>query len=110
MGIAPFPCVRTAPPAGKEYWIMSDCKPVRADEVAENKRKSFYPEPFAALTEGRSKRRLGDHFGLEDFGVNLTRLTPGAMSALKHRHSRQDEFIYILSGPPTLVYGARSFR
>jgi uncharacterized cupin superfamily protein len=35
--------------------------------------------------------------------VNLTRLAPGARSALHHRHSLQDEFIYVLEGEPTLV-------
>ena len=35
--------------------------------------------------------------------MNLTRLNPGAESALLHRHSRQDEFIYVLEGAPTLV-------
>lgn len=88
---------------------MSDSKPISAEDVTEIRRKSLYPEPFASLMEGRSKRRLGDHFGLENFGVNLTRLAPGAMSALKHRHSKQDEFIYILSGTPTLVYGDAEF-
>ena len=88
---------------------MSDRKPAKAEEVMENRRKTVYPEPFASRVEGRSKRRLGDHFGLENFGVNLTRLAPGAMSALKHRHSKQDEFIYILSGTPTLVYGDAEF-
>jgi uncharacterized cupin superfamily protein len=42
-------------------------------------------------------------FGLSNFGVNLTRLAPGAMSALRHAHSHQDEFVYILEGKPTLV-------
>ncbi|MBL9036000.1 MAG: cupin domain-containing protein [Rhodospirillaceae bacterium] len=51
----------------------------------------------------REKRQLGDAFGLKNFGVNLTRLLPGGESALLHRHSRQDEFIYILEGHPTLV-------
>lgn len=51
---------------------------------------------------GREKRPLGDLFGLTCFGVNLTRLAPGAMSALRHAHSRQDEFVYILQGNPTL--------
>jgi uncharacterized cupin superfamily protein len=51
----------------------------------------------------REKRPLGDLFGLRNFGVNLTRLTPGGESALLHRHSRQDEFVYILDGEPTLV-------
>lgn len=42
-------------------------------------------------------------FGLTNFGVNLTRLAPGAVSALRHAHTTQDEFIYILQGTPTLV-------
>ncbi len=52
---------------------------------------------------GREKRALGDLFGLSNFGVNLTRLAPSAISSLRHAHSRQDEFIYILVGHPTLV-------
>lgn len=63
---------------------------------------SNYPEPFAAMMAGRIKQPLGDLFGLKNFGVNLTRLPPGAVSALHHQHSRQDEFIYVLSGEPTL--------
>jgi uncharacterized cupin superfamily protein len=52
---------------------------------------------------GREKRPLADLFGLRNFGVNLTRLLPGGESALLHRHSKQDEFVYILEGEPTLV-------
>jgi uncharacterized cupin superfamily protein len=66
-------------------------------------KKSNYPEPFASRMAGREKRPLGDLFGLRSFGVNLTRLAPGAVSALHHRHSRQDEFVYVLDGEPTLV-------
>jgi uncharacterized cupin superfamily protein len=65
-----------------------------------------YPEPFASRMAGRVKRPLGDLFGLESFGVNLTCLQPGAVSALHHRHSRQDELIYVLEGEPTLVTDA----
>ena len=54
----------------------------------------------------REKRALGDLFGLKNFGVNLTRLLPGGESALLHQHSKQDEFIYILTGEPTLVTDA----
>ena len=67
---------------------------------------SIYPEPFASRMAGREKRPLGDLFGLSNFGVNLTRLLPGAGSALRHAHSRQDEFIYILQGHPVLVTDA----
>lgn len=65
-------------------------------------RPSNYPEPFASRMAGRQKRPLGDLFGLTNFGANLTHLAPGAVSALRHAHSRQDEFIYILQGHPTL--------
>jgi uncharacterized cupin superfamily protein len=64
--------------------------------------RTVYPEPFARLFEGRDKKALGNAFGLANFGVNLTRLAPGAISALRHAHSRQDEPIYILEGHPTL--------
>ena len=66
-------------------------------------RPSNYPEPFASRMAGREKRPLGDMFGLSNFGVNLTRLVPGAGSALRHAHSRQDEFIYVLEGHPVLI-------
>src|SRR5437879_4864351 len=42
-----------------------------------------YPEPFATRVAGRERRALGDVFGLTNFGVNLTRLPPGGMSALR---------------------------
>src|SRR3954470_13177392 len=74
-----------------------------AADVPPRKAKSFYPEHFAARLGGRMKRPLGDPFGLTIFGVNLTTLPPGAMSALRHAHTRQDEFIYILEGTPTLI-------
>jgi uncharacterized cupin superfamily protein len=57
---------------------------------------------LSAVLAGREKRPLGEAFGLNNFGVNLTRLAPGAMSALRHAHSKQDEFVYILQGHPTL--------
>lgn len=67
---------------------------------------SNYPEPFFSRMAKRVKRPLGDLFGLTNFGVNLTTLLPGGESALRHAHTRQDEFIYILEGTPTLVTDA----
>lgn len=64
---------------------------------------SVYPEPFASMMKGREKRQLGEQFGIKNFGVNLTRLSPGSRSALLHKHSLQEEFIFILEGQPTLV-------
>lgn len=72
-------------------------------EAPPRTRPSNYPEPFASRMAGRVKRPLGDLFGLAHFGVNLTSLRPGAVSALRHAHSRQDEFVYILAGHPTLL-------
>jgi uncharacterized cupin superfamily protein len=76
---------------------------VRAADVPPRAKPSNYPEPFFSRMLKREKRQLGDVFGLRNFGVNLTRLSPGAESALLHRHSKQDEFVYILEGEPTLV-------
>ena len=74
-----------------------------AAEAPPRTKPSNYPEPFASRMGGREKRPLGGLFGLSGFGVNLTRLAPGSESALKHRHSRQDELVYILEGTPTLI-------
>ncbi len=75
-------------------------------QVAPRTKPSNYPEPFASRMKGREKRPLGDLFGLANFGVNLTRLLPGAGSALRHAHTKQDEFIYILHGNPVLLTDA----
>lgn len=73
-----------------------------AAEVKPRPQSSNYPEPFASRMGGRVKRQLGEVFGLRNFGVNLTTLDPGAISALRHSHSRQDEFVYVLQGHPLL--------
>ncbi|HCE08499.1 MAG TPA: cupin [Oxalobacteraceae bacterium] len=72
-------------------------------DAAPRTKPSNYPEPFASRMGGREKRPLGDLFGLSNFGVNLTRLGPGACSALHHAHSKQDEFVYIVAGCPVLI-------
>lgn len=79
---------------------------IRAVDAPVRVKASNYPEPFASRMEGRIKQSLGDLFGLRNFGVNLTRLRPGAVSALHHRHTCQDEFIYVLAGEPTLLTDA----
>lgn len=76
---------------------------IAALEATPRTKPSNYPEPFASRMAGREKRPLGDIFGISNFGVNLTRLVPGAGSALRHAHAKQDEFIYILAGYPTLI-------
>jgi len=74
-----------------------------AAEAPKRAKVSNYPEPYASRMAGREKRPLGDIFGLTNFGVNLTRLKPGGLSALRHSHSTQDELVYIVQGCPTLV-------
>ncbi|WP_428609480.1 cupin domain-containing protein [Sedimenticola sp.] len=83
---------------------------IMAVDVPMRTKPSVYPEPFASRMAGRDKHQLGDFFGLVNFGVNLTHLAPGAVSALRHSHSKQDEFIYILQGQPTLHSNAGKTR
>ncbi|HEU4359520.1 MAG TPA: cupin domain-containing protein [Xanthobacteraceae bacterium] len=65
--------------------------------------RGVYPDPWGALTQGREKTALGDVAGLTQFGVNLTRLKPGAASALRHWHETEDEFVYVLEGEIMLI-------
>jgi uncharacterized cupin superfamily protein len=75
---------------------------ITAVDAPARTKPSSYPEPFASRMQGREKRPLGELFGLTNFGVNLTTLAPNAASALRHAHTKQDEFVYILQGRPTL--------
>ncbi len=65
-----------------------------------------YPAPYDAAVMAREKRALGDAFGLGQFGVNLVRLPPGCWSSQRHWHGREDEFLYVLEGEPTLLTDA----
>ena len=64
---------------------------------------SSYPEPFGRNAEGRHKQALGDALSIRNFGINLVRLDPGAWSAVRHWHSAQDEFIYVIDGELVLA-------
>ena len=83
--------------ADQEYPVA-----IVAAQAPARAKPSNYPEPFASRMAGRQKQPLGDLFGLTNFGVNLTKLAPNAASALRHAHTKQDEFVYILRGHPTL--------
>jgi len=65
--------------------------------------KGVYPGDWRKVTDGREKAALGNVAGLTQFGVNLTRLKPGAASALRHWHEQEDEFVYVLEGELTLI-------
>jgi uncharacterized cupin superfamily protein len=85
--------------------VAESSKPIAivAEQAPSRTKRSVYPGPFASRRIGREKKPLGDLFSLSNFGVNLTRLAPGALSALRHAHSVQDEFVYVLQGNPVLV-------
>lgn len=74
-----------------------------ATSIAAVRGQTIYPAPFADVVKGRLRRRLGEQFGLANFGVNLTEIAPGTASALAHHHSKQDEFVYVLQGTLTLM-------
>ncbi|HXD38383.1 MAG TPA: cupin domain-containing protein [Rhodanobacter sp.] len=79
----------------------------KIDPIQVPERKgSGYPSPFAASAGTRIKQALGDAGGLTDFGVNLTRLPPGAWSSQRHWHTDEDEFVYVLAGELVLVTDA----
>ena len=67
---------------------------------------SGYPAPYNEPCMGRFRQRLGDAAGLSQFGVNLTRLPPGAWSSQRHWHTGEDEFVFIVSGEVVLVTDA----
>ncbi|MFZ1924271.1 MAG: cupin domain-containing protein [Xanthobacteraceae bacterium] len=65
--------------------------------------RTGYPKPFDRMVAGRERKRLGNAAGLDQFGVNLTRLKPGAASAQRHWHEKEDEFVYVLEGEVVLI-------
>ena len=75
------------------------------DTIAE-KGGTGYPPEFAAITNGRFRKRLGDAGGLTQFGVNLCRIEPGSGSSIRHWHHNQDELVYMVSGEAVLIEDA----
>ena len=65
--------------------------------------RTGYPEALREIVNGRERKALGDAGGLTQFGVNFTRLKPGAATALRHWHEREDEFVYVLEGELVLI-------
>src|SRR5580700_4336593 len=65
--------------------------------------RTGYPPPYDRVVVGRERKRLGNAAGLDQFGVNLTTLKPGAASALRHWHAHEDEFVYVLEGELVLI-------
>jgi uncharacterized cupin superfamily protein len=75
---------------------------VRALDLPEI-RRSLYPEPFRARMGDHATRRLGEAFGLKQYGINLVHLGPGGQSALRHFHSHEEELVYVLEGELVLI-------
>lgn len=67
---------------------------------------SLYPEPYRSRVLPREKRQLGKALGLRQFGVNLTALPPGKESSMRHWHTHEDEFVYVVEGEVVLVTDA----
>lgn len=65
--------------------------------------RTGYPAPYDRVVVGRERKRLGNAVGLDQFGVNLTTLKPGAASALRHWHEQEDELVFVLEGEVVLV-------
>lgn len=86
---------------------MSDTSPTKPTVVTpaeiEGEVRNPYPPPHDTALNGKARRPIGDMLGLTKFGVNVTDLEPGAISALRHWHADEDEFVYIIEGAPTLV-------
>ena len=80
--------------------------PARDAMTIEPVRGSDYPAPFNIPVAARERRRLGDAFGLKNFGVNLLRIPAGCASSQRHWHKKQDEFLYVVSGELVLVTDA----
>lgn len=66
-------------------------------------RGSSYPSPFDEPCRKCERRALGNPAGLTQFGVNLLRLPPGSWSSLRHWHTEEDEFVFVVSGEVVLI-------
>jgi uncharacterized cupin superfamily protein len=62
-----------------------------------------YPEPYRSRVGALVRRQLGDAAGLTQFGVNLSTLEPGCVSAVRHWHENEDELVYVISGEVVLA-------
>jgi uncharacterized cupin superfamily protein len=84
--------------------------PALDPSTVEPRASTAYPPPHDAVVHGRSKRSLTKALALTQFGVNVTELAPGASSALRHYHTHEDEFVFVLEGEVVLVTDAGEQR
>jgi uncharacterized cupin superfamily protein len=72
------------------------------DVPAQRGRAQTVPHAHGRPREAPARRPLG----LTRFGVNLVTHAPGAESALRHWHTLEDEFVWMLEGEVVLVTNA----
>ena len=77
---------------------MSLRKPALDPRSVEALSRSGYPEPYRSRVLPRMKRRIGDALGLTRIGINYTVLPPGKESSMRHWHTHEDEFVFVLEG------------
>ena len=85
---------------------MSLQKPALDPMSIEPRTTSGYPEPYRSRVLPREKRALGDPLGLKTIGINQAILMPGKESSMRHWHTHEEEFIYVLSGEVVLITDA----
>ena len=85
---------------------MSLKKPALDPRSLEARSSSGYPEPYRSRVLPREKRALGDALGLKTIGINQTILAPGKESSMRHWHTHEEEFVYVLSGEVVLITDA----
>jgi uncharacterized cupin superfamily protein len=78
--------------------MSSSLRPALSPESLEPRTTTIYPEPYRTRVLPRAKRKLGDALGLTRIGINHTTLAPGKESSMRHWHTHEDEFIYVLEG------------
>ena len=81
---------------------MSLRKPALDPRSVEALSRSGYPEPYRSRVLPRMKRRIGDALGLTRIGINYTVLPPGKESSMRHWHTHEDEFVFVLEGEVVL--------
>jgi uncharacterized cupin superfamily protein len=60
--------------------------------------------PHRRAAFGRKRTwELSDAGGLTQFGAYLQVLDPGARTSDRHWHEREDEFLYVVAGTPTVI-------
>src|ERR1700732_4973232 len=98
--------MNASPILGIQNTMTAPQSPAFYPRDVEESNATGYPEPFRAANLNRYNRHLGNHAGLQNYGVVMTRIVPGGQSSHRHAHSRQDEFVYVLEGEVTLETNA----